>query len=180
MKKKNIYFIVLLFCCTILYSCKDECKLSIDTFNDFGGIKRGSSIDDVKKVFGNPLLEEREDRYIRVEYEAESGIPLIFWCNDSTKLVETIRLEVLGLEENLQADIDAANRKYNLNCLGSVLGESRKQIETWLGEPGYSGKEETADYVDYYSDDNKTVVTLKYWYEQKYLMTQLNINWFYE
>jgi len=160
---------------------KEDCKITVEMFNSFAGIKYGDKTADVKRVLGTPLVEETEDEYLRLEYENEDGIPLIFWCNLSTDKVETIRLECLGLNENLKTDISDAISEYKLgNCVGSLLGQTRKFVEDNLGYPASSGKEELSDYVDYYSKDNNMMLTFKFWKEQNNLMTQLNINWFFE
>jgi len=160
---------------------KEDCKLNKDMFASFAQIKYGDKVADVKKIYGTPIEEEKQDEAIMLKYENEDGIPIIFWCNETTLKVETIRLETLGLGENLKTDISDAISEYKLGtCVGSLLGQSRKFVEDNFGKPDSSGKEEFSDYVDYYSTDGNTLLTLKFWKEQNNLMTQININWFYD
>lgn len=202
--KKVLYLIIYLFAAFFLSSCsnkdekkentenktnevinsddkKQECEYTAELFRTFVQIKYGATKEDVIKILGEPDESSVDGEITRMEYLPIEGIPLIIWVNTTNNKVETIRLEVLGIGEYLTEDIQNAIKEYKIDeCTASIIGKDRRFIEEKFGKPAYSGKEETTDVIDYYNDDSSIQVTLKFWQEQDYKCTQINMNWYYD
>ena len=159
----------------------ENCRFNTEMFNNFAGIKFGATMEDVTKLFGKPVETKVEGEITSLHYMPVDGIPLIIWINTAINKVETIRLEVLGIGVNMDTDIKNAISNYKMDmCTASILGQSRKYIEDKFGRPYKAEIEDGNDVIDYYSADNNTQLTLKFWREQDMKCTQINVNWFYD
>ena len=112
-------------------------------------------------------------------------VPVTIYCNAETGDVETLFMEILGLDDAFDQDIKKAEEDFNLDeCHLDLFGKQPKEIVRILGQADKdnivddSVEDDVRDLV-YYSEDARIAVTFKFYHSQDNRMSSLSVDWFH-
>lgn len=196
MKRKTITLLVMLvivFLTSTAFESKNAISLNkakdltINDFNSFLGLKYGDKVTDVKKVMGDPSggeLVEDESSFMHY-YKNTKRVPVTVYTNSKSKKVETVFMEILGLEETFEQDVKKAKQDFLIqNSHAKLYGKRAKEVLNIFGV-AYddtiedSSVEEDVRTLLYYSDDDKIALTLKFYPSQGNVLSSIMVDWFY-
>jgi hypothetical protein len=167
---------------TVSPRCKD---ISIEDFDKFLGIKNTNKEKDLTEIMGKSSGGEytaEKDRF-KYYYKETKRVPVTIYVNAESGAIETIFMEILGLNENFDQDVMKADEDFNIDeCQLSLFGQTPKEILALFGQAdkdniGDNSVEEDVRTLVYYSEDESIAITLKFYKSQDNMMSSLMVDW---
>ena len=161
--------------------------LTINSFNSFLGLTYGQKVRDVKKIMDSPSggkFTEDESSYMHY-YKNTKRVPVTVYTNAKSKKIETVFMEILGLEKNFEQDVKKAKQDFLLNGKhANLFGMQAKDLLKLFGVAYEdtiedSSVEEDVRTLLYYSEDDKIALTLKFYPSQGNILSSIMVDWFY-
>jgi len=179
----------------ILVSCSENdsindvemCKsVSVNSFSQFLNISNTTKESDLKKILGKAHGGSfTDDKLVFIyRYEGLDRVPISAYVNSESGKVQTISMEVLGLNKNFDNDIEKAVTKYIKNpCQAIILDKTPTQVIGILGSPPVDNI--TADNVEseirtlrYKSDSGDINLRLNFYPSQNYRLSSIIVDWY--
>lgn len=162
-------------------------EVSIDDFDNFLGIKFNTVETDLKNVMGESSGGEyTNDKSAFMYYFKDTKrVPVTVYVDAETGDVETIFMEILGLNENFDQDIQKAEEDFNIKeCHLDLFGKQPKEIISIFGQADKDNIEEDSveegvRHLVYYSSDDKIALSFKFYHSQDNQMSSLMVDWFH-
>ncbi|MDX1350368.1 MAG: hypothetical protein R3279_08975 [Putridiphycobacter sp.] len=166
---------------------QNECEyFSLSDFSSFIGISRETRESQLKNILGKwtgGSYTNDKGAFIYT-FEAVERVPVKIYVNATSGNIETIFIEILGLYQNFEKDIERAQREYPLNiCHAALLGKAPDDIIALFGpaEKDFLKVDNVASEVRvlvYYSEDRSTAITFNFYPSQAYRMSSIVVDWF--
>ncbi len=166
-------------------NCDD---FKITDFNHFLGLSYGDTEDKIEKVLGKPTDVKTSSNGAQTIYSYKNTlrVPVSISINTDSKKVETLVIEILGLDANFDQDVLKAKEDFNVEpCILDLLGKKPKEILEILGQANTDKIKESANETGvrsllYLSEDTFTMVSLNFYPSQDNKLSSITVNWFYE
>lgn len=111
-------------------------------------------------------------------------MPIKVYVNAESGGIETVFMEILGLDKNFEIDVKKAKSDYPLNaCHAQLYGKQPKEIIDIFGQASVDNLKKDNVEADvrvlrYFSDDKKIALTLNFYPSQNYKMSSIVVGWF--
>ncbi|MFK8045958.1 MAG: hypothetical protein AB8B72_10720 [Crocinitomicaceae bacterium] len=187
--------VVIGFLLIVLISCVENqtydkvqsCEsVSVNSFSNFLNVAAKTKESDLKKILGKASGGSfTDDRLVFIyKYESLKRIPISVYVNAETGKVQTVTIEVLGLNKNFDTDIEKASKKYFKNtCHSILLGKTPIQIIDIMGRPYLDNL--TTDNVEtevrtleYVTESGKINLRLNFYQSQNYRLSSIVVDWY--
>jgi hypothetical protein len=164
--------------------CKD---ISVDDFDTFLGVQFQTSESELKEVMGKSTGGgyNNDSTAFMYYYKNTKRVPVTVFVDAQTGTVETIFMEILGLNGNFDQDVQKADEDFNIEqCHLDLFGKQPKDI---IGVFGQADKdnieedsvEESVRHLVYYSSDDKIALSFKFYKSQDNKMSSFMVDWFH-
>ncbi|MGV6861278.1 MAG: hypothetical protein ACWA41_05875 [Putridiphycobacter sp.] len=160
---------------------------TIADFDTYLGLSYGDKEEKVREVLG----KETESKYTEDRsrfmyfYKDTKRVPVTIYVNAKSGEVETVFMEILGLNQNFEQDVLKAEEDFGVEaCIIELFGKKPKEILTMFGQAGSDNMKESANEqgvrtLNYYSEDGGIMVTFKFYPSQENKLSSIEVNWFY-
>lgn len=203
MNKTTVKIAVFLFVLTSFFGCTStnqpdkvnepsDSTESIDTnsvdkvsenFSNFLGFNYGDTED---------MLTARLGNFTYGNYSADSSsfiyyfknldrVPIEVWVNSDTKIITTIFMEILSLNELFAEDLETAKTTYKISEKNaSWFGLTADEIKEKMGKPSEEAmSNQDVHLLTYDSPDFLKAVSFKIYKTQGNICSSVSVNWFY-
>lgn len=154
-----------------------------ENFRNFLGFNYGDTED---------MLTARLGNFTYGNYSADSSsfiyyfknlerVPIEVWVNSDTKIITTIFMEILSLNELFQEDLETAKTTYEISEQNvSWFGLTADEIKTKMGTPSEEAmSNQDVHLLTYDSPNFLQAVTFKIYKTQENRCSSVSVNWFY-
>ena len=169
-------------------SSSNRCDdLEIEDFDRFLGIKFNTGEAELKSVMGESSGGEytNDKSAFMYYYKDTKRVPVTVYVDAETGDVETIFMEILGLNDNFDQDVQKADDDFNIKeCHLDLFGKQPKEIISIFGQADKDNIEEDSveegvRHLVYYSSDDKIALSFKFYQSQDNQMSSLMVDWFH-
>jgi hypothetical protein len=158
----------------------EKCKLTLEDFRSFCGLKSGSTLDDAIKIYGKPdSTSAAEEGSYWAYFFLDTNYPLTIEVAEKDKKIWTVYFEILTLGDKMQSDIDKAGSIFKLSkCVASLVGQGKDYAKSVM--PTEFTNEAKTYYETFIWDveDFSIEVVLDFYYEQSYKCTRIMVYFF--
>jgi len=167
----------------------DKCDdITINDFDSFIGVNYDTPESKLKDILGTSSGGEytADKASFKYYYKETKRVPVTVYVNAKTGDIETIFMEILGLQENFDQDVIKAKQDFNLDeCQAKLFGKKPKDVISMWGAASKDNVEdneveEGVRTLIYYSGDNKIALTMKFYPSQENKMSSLMVDWFHD
>ncbi|MCC7453956.1 MAG: hypothetical protein IT222_07310 [Crocinitomix sp.] len=154
-----------------------------ENFLNFLGFNYGDTED---------MLTARLGNFTSGNYSADSSsfiyyfknlerVPIEVWVNSDTKIITTIFMEILSLNELFSEDLETAKTMYQISeNNASWFGLTADEIKTKMGTPSEDAmSNQDVHLLTYDSPNFLQAVTFKIYKTQENICSSVSVNWFY-
>jgi len=166
---------------------KDCSKINIDDFKTFLGISYGGEELSIEKIIGIATGGEyaKDSSSFKYYFKNTKRVPVTVHVNSYNSNIETIFIEILGLEDSFDGDVKKAKEDFILtNCQYELFGKQPKEITQIFGQASIDNIKDSSVETDvrrlvYYNEAETVSVTFKFYPSQDNKLSSIEVNWYY-
>ena len=161
-------------------------NIGISDFETFLTITPATAEKELKKILGKSTggsYSDDKSTFI-YEFEGTKRVPVKVYVNAESGVIETVFMEILGLNGNFDRDVKKAKADFPISkCHLLLFGKQPKELIELFGqayEDNFKKDNVEADVrvLRYFTDDEKTAVTLNFYPSQNYRLSSIVVDWF--
>ncbi|OIQ33869.1 MAG: hypothetical protein BM555_04565 [Crocinitomix sp. MedPE-SWsnd] len=158
-------------------------KTTVDQWDNFLGVPYGTNETDLDRRLGKFTGGEwiADSSAFVYEFKRVKRAPVSVWVNGKTGKVETIFIEILGLNEFFEQDLKDVEEEFDIQeCDMRFLGIQAEELIKIMGKPSKDvTSEEGYRSIFYDSTGLKISVNFKFYDSQGGRCSSISLNWFY-
>ena len=166
----------------------DYCDdLTLDDFDSFLGLDFNTAETEIVDAMGSPSDRDFTEDKTRLKYfyKDTKRVPVTVYVNAESGEIETIFMEILGLDDAFFQDVMKAEEDFNIDaCHLDLFGMQPKEVTSIFGQADKDNIEEDSveegvRHLVYYTDDDKIAISFKFYHSQNNMMSSLTVDWFH-
>lgn len=191
--KNGLYCLITLLVVSCQTGDKQEAKqevtcddIAINDFQSFLTIQANTPEKELKQILGKSTGGSfSDDKTIFIyEFEGTKRVPVKVYVNAETGNIETVFMEILGLQNDFDRDVKKAKLDFPISeCKAKLFGKQPKEIIDFFGFPQEDNLQ--ADNVEadvrtltYLSENQKTAVRFNFYPSQNYQLSSMVVDWY--
>ena len=140
----------------------------------------------LKNILGKSTDREyTDDRETFIyEFDQIETIPITVYLDAESGVIQTVFIELLGLEESFEKDLKLVNSEFPLKpCHSNLFGKLSSEIIKIMGSPDYNeiiddNVENDVESLIYISEQGNIEVTFNFYRSQNKRLSSINVNWY--
>lgn len=161
--------------------------IRIEDFDSFLGVDFDTPELELKNIMGKSTGGEYTDNKSQFMYywKGTKRVPVTIYVDAEKGDVQTLFMEILGLDENFDQDIVKAGEDFDIKeCHLELFGKQPKEIISIFGKADKDdidndSVEDGVRHLVYYSKDESIAVSFKFYKSQDNKMSSLVVDWFH-
>lgn len=164
----------------------NECEsIKIESFKNFleldASVKENDLVSILGKFSGGNYSDDKS--VFIYNYNNTKNIPLSVFFNAESKTIETVRIEMLCFADKFEQEKKKLAEDFTIDfCQLNLFGKKPKQITELFGAGDRDKVDDSSIEKDvrtliYYTEDNKTSVTFKFYLSQENKLSSIEVNY---